>query len=1252
MALSFVDRIGVDKKDFPSTPSPPPSMPPPVPKATTTLPSLPSKPSSFIDRIPAKKEGLGTKRQPRVRFAPAPIPTSVSVEEEVSVPELSSFELARGGLEGLFEPVDRPLFTLSEEDKERSKRVTEGVKWVLEKPRQLSAAALPSASSLMLGWETLSALVPQLEKLVPLAAEKQEDPEFQKEYPLLSGIPNPLTEELLRSSGEWAQKVLDKEEFPRLLTGAPPSLEEYTAIAVGGLTFPYKFLQGVGANIQEIFGIDTETEKASTMIVDMASPYLQAIQYGATHGKMGSMKPLLERITYEPGQFVFDVLGMVGAFRGYKSFTKAERMQGALTNIMERYSKDKISKQDAFKEIQDLGITKDQLSRAQQLIVDADIAPEVLGKSLLNPYEYGPVKPQTELLRAASEAVSKKGGRRTRKVPPKSLLELGAETVRGKKRPSKKPRFLWSAEQLRKGREKFVGVPESMRGEVTGSLLERAQKTVTLQEGLPEKPLTALAQEAVTTHGVESPKFSKSMQDMALDNTPAEVVNNTADIAKIDRVTSPRGMEEQLVVGEGLSPDAVNKLLKFSEGNPFDFSKEALAEGLFDVAYQQADPRSGLDGAAVGSLGNPTNPGVGYVRNFDDRALDIAPILEPELKASVKQGIAKDAKGVPQNVDFLRHMQGVGGGIDGPLVQLVYRPLERNMFAALRFVDTKLADYYRLRENYKINSKKDLDTVTEVLEHIGPQRVPWQEIAKAAGKPINGHTQNIIAFAREARAWMDDIRHTTNLIRKERGQKPIGFVEKYAPWIRKLNERYVLRAREESPNDYIYPTESPNPRAIDRKSAGDWARETNFDRLAQSYAYSMMKDMYYTNAVRYGNSAIKAMNNSGLRNGAKFVRQFVDEVYGGVETAATKFAKQYPRARGIALGMRRRYNRAIFGLRPAWTIAIQTGSAATTHGLFGTKSFLDGFDYVTNKKLQKWIDNNIPAMYFKQRKPGSFMEQGILADRFRRNPNAKDWLGLFSNSAERVLSGHAAATAYSYWKKRGYTGRALIFKMSEAVQKTQSRYDIAGLPGTLRSPDVKAWAPFQTFAYEMMNNLREVSKVNRVGAFNELGTNRAIILAQWLGAMYASNQLSEYVYGRNSWGLTSFIPMSNLIFAPVANFMKGHVPEWFGIWGGRAGTATAPGNLISRAVAGFVRGDNVKERVTGALDPIISTQFPAGSQIMNSGKALYEFASEGVGKTPVRSFFTGVRKYQFPVTEPQLSSTKTRKRSRKRRRSR
>ena len=253
---------------------------------------------------------------------------------------------------------------------------------------------------------------------------------------------------------------------------------------------------------------------------------------------------------------------------------------------------------------------------------------------------------------------------------------------------------------------------------------------------------------------------------------------------------------------------------------------------------------------------------------------------------------------------------------------------------------------------------------------------------------------------------------------------------------------------------------------------------------------------------------------------------------------------------------------------------IQTSSAGLTYLRYGNKSSLYGLKYFTDRKFNQAIKSNTYSHIIKSRWGGRVAYQDVQSSLMRskklqttRIERAENFLNIFTNEIESGLTGHAIAAAYRDGKVRlGLEGRALWEYASEGGAKTQSMYNYGDLPGLLRAKEVGAVAPFQTFAFEVFNTIRELNVIGirritgKTGIYETASAKSAIgkatvsrrlrMLARWTAAIVITNAVAEAAIGRKPWIASSFVPFLSYILrgdsprgpAPIQykdDFMRG-----------------------------------------------------------------------------------------------------------------
>ena len=153
---------------------------------------------------------------------------------------------------------------------------------------------------------------------------------------------------------------------------------------------------------------------------------------------------------------------------------------------------------------------------------------------------------------------------------------------------------------------------------------------------------------------------------------------------------------------------------------------------------------------------------------------------------------------------------------------------------------------------------------------------------------------------------------------------------------------------------------------------------------------------------------------------------------------------------------------------------------------------------------------------------------------------ALEWASFLSIQIEKHLTRHAIRAAYLRGQKLGYEGAELWQYASQGGARTQSMYNKADTVGALRSRELSAVIPFQTFAFEMFNTLAETNIpifrkfTGKLGAYESFGANtargkataygRLKNLAIWFAGAVAINAIADRASNRKPWNASSFIP--------------------------------------------------------------------------------------------------------------------------------
>jgi hypothetical protein len=500
-----------------------------------------------------------------------------------------------------------------------------------------------------------------------------------------------------------------------------------------------------------------------------------------------------------------------------------------------------------------------------------------------------------------------------------------------------------------------------------------------------------------------------------------------------------------------------------------------------------------------------------------------------------------------------------------------------------------------LREHGTFNRTQMLRGLAgDVLEEISPNDVivPVREllarpnIARWLKKITPEEQVQVVGYAQKARIFLDDLFVKQNQARVARGQDPIPYIEKYRPWIKERNIWSRMGFGKESAQrfgekaeipDFITPKAWFNPRAQQRAGGlQNYWKERDLGKLIDDYVETATKDIFNTNIIQNAKPYIKNLRDRKLGGSAKAIEGWIMETYAGVKPPISKYAIKGEAAVGEFLGtsipirrgifaIRKNLARAVFPLNWVWNLTTQSASIANTYMRYGATRTIQGLSYIGDSAVRREVLDNAYGAKVKQWRSGraAYQEAGreSIAE-IERKPIEKveDFANYFTNKLEENLTGVSTQAARKEAESMGLTGRAMWEYASEGGSKTQSMYNIADVPTLLRAPEVGSVVPFQTFSFNMMNDVLEtlpyiVPERLRVGAYagvrlpsGQIGKtgiagttqykllgrtvtvqNRLKALARWTAGITVFAIVADNVMGRQPWKLSSFIPFFGLL---------------------------------------------------------------------------------------------------------------------------
>jgi len=514
--------------------------------------------------------------------------------------------------------------------------------------------------------------------------------------------------------------------------------------------------------------------------------------------------------------------------------------------------------------------------------------------------------------------------------------------------------------------------------------------------------------------------------------------------------------------------------------------------------------------------------------------------------------------------DPTRMMQNIDGGFFGGATQkYVLWPTQRTTLAKLRFSDEAKAYYRALLEKYDMVGKPATRRLAgDVIQHISRNEVTASiaellkkpDIKKFVGRHSPAIQERVIKFAQETRKAFDDLIDKQNLARLKRNQDPIAYRDNYRPWVIDTNLFSRLLGLRQTPKDfmarpqlpdYIKPTQPFNPRAEAREGGlYGYLKERDLQKLVYDYIDTAAKDIFNTNIVHNAKIHAQVLRAKGLDRSATLIEEWAAEAYAGITPGISRGVRRFLPMQAIRPGLwlRRRLTSAVFPLNWTWNLFVQTSSGALTIMRYGVVNTINGLDALLTPSGWKYTKEAY-SVIIKGRRGGKVAYQDIGASiektmALQGAPIEKfeHWLNFLTNTIEGALTRISVRAAYWDGISKGLKGRELLQYASEGGSKTQSMYNLEDLPGVLRAKEVGALVPFQTFAFEVFNSVRELNLIGigKAGAYESISaksakgkatiSKRLQMLARWIAAITAVNLIVDKAINRKPWNASSFIP--------------------------------------------------------------------------------------------------------------------------------
>ncbi len=762
------------------------------------------------------------------------------------------------------------------------------------------------------------------------------------------------------------------------------------------------------------------------------------------------------------------------------------------------------------------------------------------------------VADRTIQIKRMEEAIARMEGKGPKDVPPKGGGKAKLPKIEGAGKGAKGVEL--------KGTERLSGydklLAEEMvkvaKGKELADSLNDPKKQAILEfkakESLKKKGILDFAKEklkdeggAITFHkkSATEKKFQKSMAKYrkAVENRDAVASSGVAAESVGGSKPVVKGMVDEAI---GMEPKVARKKLNKAYEEEYwvpelnsPLSKAGVNFVKTDNFGQYVDTMPAIKAEKLGSKDKwkvvITEKG-GYIDSSFGK--QFARISEKGEATMVAKDIPKNWK---HTLDPGRLIEWADEKFGGELSRKLLRPARDNIRARLAWEygwDEELAG---IMKKHKLKGMKDRKLLGSVM--LG-------EKVKAP--------QRVLDAVPEIRKLLDRGIEQMNLARVKRGQDPIPKREDYFPWMVEQTFRDKLFSRRTTPEgileratppDYIQPNKPFNPRELPREMGYDrYVKEKDAVKVLMDYGRTASRDIFNTNTIYNNKVHAKWLQDMGFGNLSDAISSWTADVFAGRTNAFDAFVDSLPGIRGAARaqrGLKEAKMRVIFPLNLPWNFLIQTSSTTVLLPRVGLNNAVKGLSVFGSSKVQKFVDQTYTHVMKGKSRPevaelrGTVAEFKGLETRGKLNTMA-DKLNFFTKFLEKNLTDHAIASGYFEGKRLGLKGRDLLEFASDTGAKVHSMYNFEDLPAFLRSRDLKASFPLQTFASEMMNNVREIGGGR--GQFKgKTKGDRTARLLKWYAGAYVANALSQHYLGRDAWTPMSFIPFGASI-ASLAGF--------------------------------------------------------------------------------------------------------------------
>jgi len=422
-----------------------------------------------------------------------------------------------------------------------------------------------------------------------------------------------------------------------------------------------------------------------------------------------------------------------------------------------------------------------------------------------------------------------------------------------------------------------------------------------------------------------------------------------------------------------------------------------------------------------------------------------------------------------------------------------------------------------------------------------------KQLFEALENKTTGLSENIVNLSKQIRTVLDDVRVSTNIVRKSFGKPEMGYIQDYAPHLQKTNfwKDMLTDARTTiSDNfDYIIPNAKKNPHALPRLGQIE-NLEKNSWKLLESYFGAITNDIYSAPVIEQLKAANAVIKSRGYHKMSKLIETHIRENIvgkpGWLDARLGITEGTLKRAGLQKLNLAR--NTASLAGNVVWTLFVQPASILLTTARAGglTKGIQNTLGGIIDFAVNPEIRNNIkklPTIITKTGGKSIFKTAGKsvgttgMGDLDRvgtkiiktKIEKLNDFIAVLADSMEYWLTSSAAAAGYRRAKQLGLKGKDADLFADWLGGATQSRYNREARPILMNNLVLRSSFPFQTYAFELYRYSKTL--VGKGGGMPVQANERVNQIAMLLAGMYVYNKYSEATTGRTLNTVGSAIPL-------------------------------------------------------------------------------------------------------------------------------